>query len=159
LGLILLIYGSLLIIGGASGSYNPLQPLHALAASQSTSPPHQSAFTQIQSMDEFNTQLAQTDKPVMLDFYADWCTDCKIMEKTTFQDPAVLSALQSVTPLQLDMTANSDTHKAMLKQLKVFGPPTILFFDRDGNEIRDYRLVGLIDTNTMQQHLAQLNNR
>ncbi|WP_266324996.1 protein-disulfide reductase DsbD [Methylophaga sp. OBS4] len=157
-GLILLIYGALLMIGGASGSHNLWQPLQIIAAGNNQSTPQQAGlqFTHINNLQQLQQQLVTTDKPVMLDFYADWCTDCKTMEQTTFSDPQVVAALQSFTLLQLDLTDNSKDHQAMLKALQVFGPPTMLFYNAQGQELRDYRLVGHIKTQQMLNHLAQL---
>ena len=92
----------------------------------------------------------------MLDLYADWCTDCKTMELTTFQDPSVIAAMSGTQALQLDMTDYTDEHKALLKQFGIFGPPTILFFDAQGNEYKQHRLVGAIDAAGFQQHLNKL---
>lgn len=157
-GLILLIYGSLLIIGGASGSQNLFQPLQRLASSGGAVQAEEAhlEFTQIKNLDELQARLAATSQPVMLDFYADWCTDCKTMEKTTFSDPAVVSAMSNFTLLQLDMTDNTEAHQAMLKALKVFGPPTMLFFNSEGQELENYRLVGHIRAKEMLSHLAQM---
>jgi thiol:disulfide interchange protein DsbD len=156
LGLVMLAYGILLMIGATSGSHNPLQPLHGLRMGQSEAAAARLKFTQVTNLAELQQQLNNTTQPVMLDFYADWCVECKVMEETTFRDPAVLAALSSYTLLQLDMTLNNDAHKAMLKQLQVFGPPTMLFFNAQGQEYRQQRLVGKVSAETMLRHLAGL---
>jgi len=159
LGLILLIYGGLLMIGGASGSHNIWQPLQSIISNQSNTATTASAgikFTKINNLTELKQQLSQANKPAMLDFYADWCVDCKRMEVTTFQDNNVLSALKNTQTLQIDMTANSDEHKALMKQYGVFAPPTILFFDAKGQEYAQHRLVGSISAQDLVQHIASL---
>ncbi len=158
LGLILLIYGALLMIGGASGSQNLWQPLQLIAATSSStvSKQPQLEFSKINNLEELNERLQSTQKPVMLDFYADWCTDCKTMEKTTFRDPAVVAALDNYLLLKLDMTDNTEAHQAMLKSLQVFGPPTMLFFNPTGQELRDYRLVGHVSADKLLEHLSRL---
>lgn len=158
LGLILLIYGSLLMIGGASGSHNLWQPLQLLAAGNGKAEPEQEElqFSQINNLPELEARLADTRQPVMLDFYADWCTDCKTLERTTFRDPAVVAAMDNYLLLQLDMTDNTEAHQQLLKQLKVFGPPTMLFFNANGDELADHRLVGHINPRQMLEHLALL---
>lgn len=157
-GLILLVYGSLLIVGSASGSHNIWQPLTGLTASSSTTGHTEEGikFIQINNLAELEQQFAQSTQPIMLDLYADWCADCKTMEVTTFKDPAVIAALAHTTTLQLDMTENNDGHKALLKQFSIFGPPTILFFDPQGNEYKQYRLIGGLDAEDFSQHLANI---
>jgi thiol:disulfide interchange protein DsbD len=86
--------------------------------------------------------LAAADRPVMLDFYADWCVSCKEMEKYTFADARVAAKMRRMTLLQVDVTANSDEDKALLKRFGLFGPPGIIFFDGAGKEIAGARVVG-----------------
>jgi len=159
LGLILLIYGGLLMIGGASGSHNIWQPLQSIIANQSNTATAASSgvqFTKINNLTELEQQLSQAKQPAMLDFYADWCVDCKRMEVTTFQDSHVLSALTNTQTLQIDMTANTAEHKALMKQYGVFAPPTILFFDANGREYSQHRLVGSISAKDLTQHISTL---
>lgn len=159
LGLIMLIYGGSLLIGAGSGHQTFWQPLKSLAGNSS---PEETAnnhlqFTFIDNMSDLNQQLASSQgHPVMLDFYADWCVDCKRMEATTFKDPSVIAALTNTQLLQLDMTDNTTAHQSLLKSLKVFGPPTLLFFDEKGKELSQYRLVGSITAETLLSHLQQL---
>lgn len=158
LGLILLVFGVMLIIGGASGSDNRWQPLQHIAANSDASSASQPRlqFTPVNNLAELEARLNSTAQPVMLDFYADWCTDCKTMEQTTFRDPAVVAALAEYQLLKLDMTDNTKAHQQMLQALQVFGPPTMLFFSARGEEWRDYRLVGHIKADAMLQHLSRL---
>ena len=83
----------------------------------------------------------------MLDFYADWCVSCKEMESFTFVDPKVASRMSQVLLLQADVTANNPDDRALLKRFKLFGPPGIIFFTKDGKERRDIRVVGFQDAN------------
>lgn len=154
-GIILLIYGALLLIGGASGGDNAWRPLSGLAQAERAQAPSLQ-FSRIDSMQQLEQAIASSSRPLMLDFYADWCTDCKAMERTTFRDPAVVAALDAYTLLKVDMTANTEDHQAILKALRVFGPPTMLFYDENGVEQRAHRLVGHIDAAGMVAHLAQL---
>ena len=156
IGLILLIYGSLLIFGGASGSHNIWQPLQAFASSKKDDSKISTglSFTQLSNLTELNQYLSTSNKPAMLDFYADWCVDCKRMESTTFQDPALIAALANYDTLQIDMTANTPEHKAILKYFGVFGPPTILFFDADDQEYPQHRLIGAVSASELIDHLA-----
>jgi thiol:disulfide interchange protein DsbD len=99
-------------------------------------------FTRVNSVAELDAKLLSAGKPVMLDFYADWCVSCKEMEKFTFSDPSVRAKLDGMVLLQADVTANTDEHKALLKRFSLFGPPGIIFFDAQGREIRGLRVVG-----------------
>lgn len=157
-GLIILVYGSLLIVGSTSGSQNVWQPLTALTSPSFNTGENQHGvkFIQIDNLTELEQQLSRSTRPVMLDLYADWCTECKTMEMTTFKDPAVVAALANTTTLQLDMTDNTAEHKALLKKFSIFGPPTILFFDSQGDEYSQYRLIGGLDAQDFSQHIANI---
>lgn len=129
LGVLSLISGALMLIGSASGGQSVLQPLHqlSLSAAGNTTETPRLQYTPVNSLEALEAQLDNTTRPVMLDFYADWCTDCKNMEQTTFRDNQVVSTLQNFTLLKVDLTDNTDAHQALLKALRVFGPPSMLF--------------------------------
>jgi thiol:disulfide interchange protein DsbD len=93
-------------------------------------------------MSELDAKLQAPGRPVMLDFYADWCVSCKEMEKFTFSDPRVRAKLDAMELLQVDVTGNSEEDKALLKRFSLFGPPGIVFFDAQGREIRGLRVIG-----------------
>ncbi|MEA3195794.1 MAG: thioredoxin:protein disulfide reductase [Betaproteobacteria bacterium] len=99
-------------------------------------------FVRIDSIAELDAKLAAPGKPVMLDFYADWCVSCKEMEHFTFSEPAVKKQLDGLLLLQVDVTANTAEHKALLKRFSLFGPPGIIFFDAQGREIKGLRVIG-----------------
>jgi thiol:disulfide interchange protein DsbD len=99
-------------------------------------------FARISSSEELDARLRAAGKPVMLDFYADWCVSCKEMEKFTFSDPAVRAKLDGMLLLQADVTGNTDEHKALLRRFSLFGPPGIIFFDAQGGEIKGLRVIG-----------------
>ncbi|MFL6547630.1 MAG: protein-disulfide reductase DsbD [Povalibacter sp.] len=158
-GLMLLVYGILLLIGAASGSHDPLQPLSHLKASTTTTVAQAQGvkFQRIKSIADLDGRVAAASaagKPVMLDFYADWCTSCKEMEKYTFTDPAVQAALGDAVLLQADVTANDEQDQALLKRFEIFGPPTIAFFGADGLERRNFRLVGFAPAEKFRDHVT-----
>jgi thiol:disulfide interchange protein DsbD len=149
LGIIFSIYGTLLMIGSAAKQDNPLSPLSFMAnsgAANSGIAGHTQGakHTTITSSQEFNDQLqlaAQNNQIVVLDFYADWCIACKVMEKQVFDKPAVGAAMANVLFLQMDMTDNTDDQLQFLTSFDLFGPPAVLFFE-DGKELADLRIVG-----------------
>jgi thiol:disulfide interchange protein DsbD len=140
-GVAALVVGVALIVGTLSGSRDPLRPLAVFTGKSSavTSP---LPWQRIASMDELHEKLKAPGKPVMLDFYADWCVSCKEMEAFTFSDPKVRAQLEGMLLLQVDVTAHNEADRALLKRFSLFGPPGIIFFDAEGREIRGLRVIG-----------------
>jgi thiol:disulfide interchange protein DsbD len=151
------VYGILLLIGAAAGSHDPLQPLGQLRAASGGAIEGRLTFQRIKTtadLDEAVAAASAAGKPVMLDFYADWCTSCKEMEKYTFTDAQVQAALANAVLLQADVTANDDDDKALLSRFEIFGPPTIAFFGSDGVERKNFRLVGFAPAARFREHVA-----
>ncbi len=162
LGVLLLIYGIIIVIGLAGGNRNIFQPLKGLAgiAGTTVAVEHLS-FKQIKGVDGLNAELAKAKaagKSVMLDFYADWCVSCKEMEALTFADPAVKKALEGVVLLQADVTPNDDKDTELYKHFGIIGPPSIMFFGADGEERRNYRVVGYMPGDEFSQHVESALN-
>ena len=88
----------------------------------------------------------------MLDFYADWCVSCKEMEAYTFTDERVQNSLANTILLQADVTANDEIDQALLNELNVFGPPTIIFYNKDGIKKNGYEVVGYMKAKEFAQH-------
>jgi len=103
-------------------------------------------FVRVNSIAELEQKLQAPGRPVMLDFYADWCVSCKEMEAFTFSDARVKARFERVLLLQADVTANTDEHKALLKRFHLFGPPGIIFFDARGRELEGLRVIGFQNT-------------
>jgi thiol:disulfide interchange protein DsbD len=147
-GLVSLLTGVALLVGALSGGRDVLQPLSALrpaAAGTATEVAHV-RFERVASIADLESRLAQAGgRPVMLDFYADWCVSCKEMERFTFSDPRVQARLKDVILLQADVTANTPDDIALLKRFGLFGPPGILFFDRQGREVPGIRVIGYLE--------------
>ena len=141
-GVIALLAGAALLIGALAGGRDVLQPLSGLrgaAALHGTLP----VFQRVNNVAQLDGAIrAAAGKPVMLDFYADWCVSCKEMERFTFTDSAVRARLARMVMLQADVTQNADDDKALLKRFGLFGPPGMVFFNRQGNEINGLRVVG-----------------
>ncbi|CAM2161759.1 Thiol:disulfide interchange protein DsbD [Burkholderia latens] len=150
LGAALAIWAATLLVGLAAGSDDPVKPLAVLAArtvasgaaSVDGAPSAQGGppFAPVRSSGELDTLLKTSARPVMLDFYADWCVSCKEMEHLTFTDSRVQARLAQLHLVRADVTANNADDQALLKRFNLFGPPGIIFFDRNGNEIG--RVVG-----------------
>lgn len=104
-------------------------------------------FHRIKTVAQLDAVLAMASQPVMLDFYADWCVSCKEMEAFTFTDAQVKARLNQMLLLQADVTANDADDRALLKRFRLFGPPGIMFFAKDGTERKDIRVVGFQDAN------------
>jgi thiol:disulfide interchange protein DsbD len=153
----LLIFGVALFIGALSGAKSPLQPLSnfTLAKAGQSKSLASLAFTRVASIAELEQKLAASNQPVMLDFYADWCVACKELEQLTFSDPKVQQQLKNTTLLQVDVTANSDEDKALLKKFGLFGPPGIAFFNGQGKEMTTLKTVGFQDAERFSATLAR----
>jgi thiol:disulfide interchange protein DsbD len=157
LGLLILVYGVAYLIGAAAGSNDLIQPLRGLSASSGAGQSQQHlTFRQVKGRD--GLQLALNDsvrqnRETMLDFYADWCISCKEMEKYAFTHPQVLAALEKVTALQADVTDNDSIDTELMTSLGIYGPPAILFFDAEGREIRNRRVVGEMSGDQFAAHV------
>ena len=143
IGILILLLGITLFIGAVSGARDILRPLSALGGGQAVAQTAHLQFERVKNLAELDARVAQArGKTVMLDFYADWCVSCKEMENITFIDPKVQAQLKNTVLLQIDLTANNEDDKAVLKRYALFGPPAILFFDREGKEMSDFRVIG-----------------
>lgn len=142
LGVIALLAGAAFLIGALSGGRDVLQPLSGLrAGAAATTAPV--AFQRVHNLSELESAVrAAAGRPVLLDFYADWCVTCKEMERYTFSDTQVRARLEKMVKLQADVTANTADHAALLQRFRLFGPPGIVFFDRSGREIQGLRVIG-----------------
>lgn len=135
-------WAGLMIVGFFMGGRDPLAPLPQLAAPVTTL-----EFRQIKTVADLDREVAEAaaaGRPVMLDFYADWCVSCKEMERDTFTDETVQAALVDAVLLKADVTANDAEDQALLQRFEIFGPPTIAFWDRSGTERAQFRVVGFM---------------
>ncbi|WP_295454721.1 protein-disulfide reductase DsbD [uncultured Thiodictyon sp.] len=161
LGVGLLIYGALMLVGAAAGGKDTLQPLRGLPDVGGAGTTTESlAFKRIKTLADLDRELAgarAAGRPVMLDFYADWCVSCKELERDTFSDPAVIGALKHFVLLQADVTANDAADQALMQgHFKIPGPPAMLFFDPAGAERPDLRLVGFTPAPAFVAHLRRV---
>ena len=161
LGLAMLVYGVILVVGAASGGGNVLSPLEGLSnkyrAGEVAS--NKLSFKYVKGLEGLEIALdeaANKGKFVMLDFYADWCITCKEMEHDAFSDPGVQQLLNGVILLQADVTENDAQDKALLKAFSLYGPPAILFFNKKGIEKRSHRVVGFMNKDDFLKHIHEV---
>lgn len=157
IGLILLIYGALILIGVAAGNRDLFQPLRG--AFSGALPAAQLQFRRIKTVAdverEINAAVIQK-RPVMLDFYADWCIACKEMERDIFTNPEVIAAISGIITLQADITANDEQDQELLGYFEIPGPPAMIFFDANGQERTANRIIGSINTQEFLAHLRAI---
>ncbi|MFC5473004.1 protein-disulfide reductase DsbD [Paraherbaspirillum soli] len=152
-GTVVMACGLLQLAGAVTGGRDVLAPLAHLSGQQST----HTQFVRVKSVADLDAALAQTNgKTALLDFYADWCVSCKEMEKFTFSDSRVQARFANMVLLQIDVTANNADDKAMLKRFNLFGPPGIIFFDRQGREIPRSQVIGYQNADKFLQSLSVL---
>jgi thiol:disulfide interchange protein DsbD len=157
LGTAMAVYGALMLVGAASGGRDTIQPLKGIAFAGGQQESHL-AFERIKTVDDLDQAIARANasgKSVMLDFYADWCVYCKQMERNTFPSPDVQQALANTVALQADVTDNDELDKALLGRFGIPAPPAILFFDVDGQERRNYRLLGYMGPDEFASHVRK----
>jgi thiol:disulfide interchange protein DsbD len=159
IAIMLLVTGLTMLVGALSNAKSPLQPLGGLLAKNTSSQQQQHSslsFKRVKNLAELDTELkAAQGKPVMLDFYADWCVSCKELEQFTFSDQRVQTALKDTVLLQADVTGNTEDDKALLQRFNLFGPPGILFFNDKAQEETHLKVVGYKNADDFLQILNQ----
>ena len=161
IGLIFLIYGIMLFVGAVLGNTNPLNPLENLTKSSSptevsTEQTKKSDFKIVRNIKEIEDAVKSSNRPVLLDFSANWCVSCKELEHNTFSDERVKRLLQKFTLLRADVTKNSKDDKEMMKKFNVFGPPVIIFFDKNHNELKEKKIVGYMEPEKFINHIEDI---
>lgn len=154
LGLLAGLWGSLMLIGAAGGSTDPWQPLQVYTAKTVAGSPSQTAhdaFITVNNPADLERELAAAKAQgqwVMLDYYADWCVSCKVMEKKVFGQPQVMQALNGVRLLRLDVTDDTVASRDLLSRYQVPGPPTFIWIGPNGIERRAQRITGEVNAET-----------
>lgn len=153
IGIVFAALGATQLVGVATGGRDAWMPLAHLQGERLPKP----EFVRVRSAEELDAAIAAAGgRPVMLDFYADWCKSCIEMEKFTFTDPSVRAELDRMLLLQADVTANNADDKALLKRFGLFGPPGIIFFDAGGNELSRERVIGFQPPRRFIEHLRRV---
>jgi thiol:disulfide interchange protein DsbD len=163
-GLLLALLGTLQFVGLAAGGRDPARPLSPFTVARDTiggagnvasaADSGEPRFDRVASVGELDQRLQAAGRPVLLDFYADWCVSCKEMEKETFVAPGVKAKLAKAVLLRADVTANTPEDRALLKRFNLFGPPGLIFFDAQGRELGNVRVVGFQDSERFVATLA-----
>lgn len=161
LGLVLVLVAAMLLAGAMAGASDPLRPLSPFQADPSGTHATlaEEPFERINDARRVEARLeqaAEAGDPVILDFYADWCISCKVMERRVFDTRPVLEAMSGFERLQVDVTDNTAADQALLERFNLFGPPTLLFFNNNGEELKQARILGEMDQDAFLEHLERV---
>jgi thiol:disulfide interchange protein DsbD len=138
--------GVVQIVGAIRGNTDFMHPLTK----------HETHFIMIKSYDDLQTAILETDKIVLLDFYADWCVECIRMEAATYSKQPVKTELERFLVLKADVTAQDDVDKDLMKKFKIVGPPATLFFDKENQLIKQYSFFGFKGPDEFITHLKNM---
>ena len=155
-GLFAVVYGVVLLVGAAAGADHPWRPLQPFAQTPTAAPAAPPRFIPVKTIADVERAVAAAQsrgQRAMLDVYADWCVECKHLERETFADPEVVPRLSTLSLLRADVTADDEADRALLAHFDLFGPPALLFF-ADGQERRAARINGFVDAAAFLGHLA-----
>jgi thiol:disulfide interchange protein DsbD len=165
LGLFLLVYALACWVGAWTGQTDPTRPLGRSQAAASTGQgPAATAsawqtITTASELDRVLNEASAAGQPLLLDWYADWCISCKVIEHEVLPDPGVISQLQGYRLIRFDMTDSNQEQRKLLDRYKLFGPPALLIFGKDGSERGDVRVVGEIDAKGLTERLIRANDQ
>ena len=140
--LVITIIGVILLVGAISGATNVLKPLEKFTSNKSFVKEDELKFIKIKNIKELEDAILKSSKPIMLDFWATWCVSCKELDEITFKNDEVIKRLQNFTLLKVDVTQNSDDDKAIQKRFGVVGPPALIFWDENKQEVKGAKIVG-----------------
>ena len=172
LALVLALYGAIMVVGAAGGGSDPWQPLKPLTQPQTESSGQAGGDNTAATADDGQhgpwidvdgrqglrdalARSADADKPVLVDFFAEWCVACKVMEDTTLSDPRVLNAMAGYDLYRVDITEINQENQNIMADYDIFGLPSFVFFAPDGDEIPESRVLGEMDSERFLKHLER----
>lgn len=162
-GLVLLVYALAAATGALQGQDDPLRPLgRAMPGAQLATASASNQWHTVTSPAELDNALAAAkaaNQPLLLDWYADWCVSCKVLEREVLNAPAVTAQLVDYRLIRFDITDSNAAQRALLDTYQLFGPPALLLFAGDGQEWLDLRVVGEIDAQGFAERLRQAAGR
>jgi len=164
LGLFLLVYALACWYGALSGQSDPFRPLGHWQPAASAAGPAQSSseWQTVSTAEELDKVLAQASaagQPLLLDWYADWCISCKVIEHEVLNNPQVLDRLKGYRLVRFDMTASNAGQRALLDRYQLLGPPALMFFGKNGSEKSDLRVIGEINAADFAERVDNANDR
>jgi thiol:disulfide interchange protein DsbD len=163
LGLFLLMYALACWYGAFSGQTDPLRPLGQTQAvsgvTRQTTVDRWQTVTEPAELDRILEESKKAGQPVLVDWYADWCISCKVIEHEVLPHPKVVAQLSAFKLIRFDMTDSNEKQRGLLDRYKLFGPPALLFFGKDGNELKNVRVVGEIDAEAFSERLSRANDQ
>ncbi len=163
IGIVFLLYGILLFVGAVLGNTNPLNPLENIVyrnyhTSNRKFVSQKKRFIIVKNIKKLQEEINKSKKPVLVDFSANWCISCKELEEKTFNDPRVIKIFKHFTLIRADVTKDSKENKKLMAKYKVFGPPVILFFNKNHKFLKNKTIVGYIDANNFIRYLNKIKN-
>ena len=164
LGLFLLVYALACWYGALSGQSDPFNPVgHSQPVAPAASAPQtEDQWQTVSTAGELDKVLAQASaagQPLLLDWYADWCISCKVIEHEVLNNPQVLDRLKGYRLVRFDMTASNAGQRALLDRYQLFGPPALMFFGKNGSEISDQRVIGEINAADFAERVDNANDQ
>ena len=164
LGLFLLVYALFCWYGALSGQGDPLKPLtvQTSTAVDSSAEPVTTQWQTVSTPQQLDAALAEAKaagQPLLLDWYADWCISCKVIEHEVLNNPHVLDLLKGYRLVRFDITASNPEQRALLDRYQLFGPPALMFFAKNGSEISDQRVIGEINAADFAERVAKANDQ
>jgi thiol:disulfide interchange protein DsbD len=162
LGLPLLVYALVAWVGALQGHEDPMRPLGQIVSNAEATPVKSSQWLTVSTPGELNAALRNAQSngtPLLLDWYADWCISCKVIEREVLNAPQVTRQLGDYQLVRFDITESNAAQRALLDRYQLFGPPAIQLFDGKGEEWLDLRVVGEVDAATFAARLSAARER